>query len=136
MLEENTVTAADGHLAITLGIKREPDTRRGVEQVPRETASIRGRADTNRWEIGSRHERQGPSRSATLDEAVQRIACILRILHKRAITAGVERGLMAYNESARIEIKGLPVPLAVSPKQTHAHAKIEGETFVDAPVVL
>src|SRR5437763_3220540 len=135
MFVEDTVPAADGHLAITLGIKRESNPWCWIEEMAFQTASVGGGSNANGGEIRPRHERKCSSLSSALHEAVQRIGSVPGVLLERAIIE-IEYGRVGWVESGRVKVEGLPVALAISSIQADAQAKIQGETFVDAPVVL
>src|SRR5258706_7672623 len=71
VLEENAVAAPNGHLAVTLRVKRESDARRGIEKVPLHASWVRGTTHTG---IGEAVHRERPAFASTLDNAVERIA--------------------------------------------------------------
>src|SRR5260370_27764364 len=102
--------------------------------MPLETASIGGISDLNGGECCSRDEREIPSGSSTLNNAVKRIPSFSCVLSQRTIR--IEGRLIGRDEGAGIEVEGLLVALAVGSKQAQAETKIERQALRDAPVIL
>src|SRR5260370_2041254 len=50
VLEEDSITTADSHFSVALRIKGEPNSRRGIEEVPLQAARLRGWSDAGGWE--------------------------------------------------------------------------------------
>src|SRR6266404_2516140 len=71
VLEKDTVAASNGHLAVTLWIKRESNARRGIEEVPLHASWVRGTTHTG---IGEAVHRERPAGASTLDNSVEGIA--------------------------------------------------------------
>src|SRR6266404_8728992 len=71
VLEENTVAAPNGHLAVTLRVKRESDAWGGIEKVPLHAPRGRGTTHTG---VGKAVHRERPAGASTLDNAVEGIA--------------------------------------------------------------
>src|SRR5580700_4102644 len=133
VFEENTVAAADSHLAVALGIPRKTDTRGGVEEMSIQAASIRGRSDINVLECRSRDEGQTPSRSSALHDAVERIAGTSSGVQR---SIGIEAWFVTRNPLRGIKVERLPVALAIGSKQAHAQAEIDRKMIRNAPVIL
>src|SRR5262249_10531419 len=113
VLIEDTVSTANGRLAVALGIKGEADARCRVEEMPVQAARIGVGASTGVRETGNR---EGPSRAAALNDAVKGIA---RARDQRAgkpgqravgiINGGRIRRVEAVRNTTRIEIKGVAI---------------------------
>src|ERR1700726_1571648 len=94
MLEENTVTSANGHFAIALRVPGKTNARRGIEQMPLQTARVGRRTYTGCWERGKRGRRNsgGSPGTAALDDSIERIPGSGNKGSVRGATALINRG--------------------------------------------
>src|SRR5713101_4545769 len=138
MLEEDAVPPPNGHLAIAFGIPGEAKTRRRIEQMPLQTARISRRTDTGRCERVERGPRNigGSSRTAALDDSIERIPASRNKGSIRGATTLVNGGGVGSVERTRLEVKGPAVTLAVGSIEAEPQPEIQSKSLGHPPVVL
>ncbi len=136
MLEEYSISTADGSLSVAHGIEGETDAWSGVEEVTLHTTLVGSAGNRGIWKSGCTYR---TSCSATVHHAIKGITpTIQRSAKSTSVVAidVIDQWSVRQAPRCGIKVERLVVTLAIGPEETESYSQVQSQSFGRMEIIL